>query len=322
MHRILVVDDHARWRRVIRSLLANSPQWQVVGEAADALDAIRHADALRPDLILLDVELGARNGIDAAREIVAADPDAKILFVSAHRSWDIAGAALTTGARGYLLKLDAGQELLTALETVGRGRRFISARLLGRTIDTSPPLAGYDRPRCHEAAFYDDDVSMLDGLARFAAASLTSGQTVVVVITAQRRAELEAKMRARGIDIDLAIREQKYLPLDVLEMLSAIMTDGWPDEARFWNTVMSLLARVATASAADHPRLAACGEGAAFLVKHGRVDAAIRMESLWDEFARACHVDTFCPYVMAPPACDHAGIARRISAVHSAVHSR
>ena len=143
-HRILVVDDHAPWRRVIRSMLTNSPRWQVVGEAADHLEAIRNVDALRPDLMLLDVELGARNGIDTATEILAADPDAKILFVSAHRSWDIAGAALTTGARGYLLKLDAGHELLTAMETIGLGGRFISAGLLGRAFDTSQTL---DRER-------------------------------------------------------------------------------------------------------------------------------------------------------------------------------
>ncbi len=302
-------------------MLANSPQWQVVGEAADATDAIRQADALRPDLILLDVELGARNGIDTARDIVAADPDAKILFVSAHRSWDIAGAALTTGARGYLVKLDAGHELLTALETVARGGRFISARLLGRTLDTSQTLTGHDRPRCHEAAFYADEAPMVDSLARFAATALTSGKTAIVVITAQHRAELDARMRARGVDIDAAIRERTYLPTDAFEMLSAIMTDGWPDEARFWNTVMSLVARVACASQQDDPRLAACGEGAAFLVKHGRVDAALRLESLWDEFVRACNVDSFCPYVMTHPAEDHpADIVRRISAVHSAVY--
>ena len=303
-------------------MLMNLPQWQVVGEAANAVEAIRNADALRPDLILLDVELGACNGIDTARTIVATDPDAKILFVSAHRSWDIVGAALTTGARGYLVKPDAGRELLTAMETVGRGGRFISAGLFGRALDTPPTLAGHDRPRCHEAAFYVDDASMLDGLARFAGTALKSGKTTIVGITAQRQAELDAKVRARGIDIDLAIREGKYLRMDVLETLSAIMKDGWPDEARFWNGAMSLLARVANASPENGPRLAACGEGAAFLVKHGRVDAAIRLELLWDEFARACNVDTFCSYAMAHPVRDHdADVVQRISAVHSAVHS-
>ena len=161
---------------------------------------------------------------------------------------------------------------------------------------------------------------MLDGLAQFAGTALKSGKTAIVVITAQLRAELDARMRAQGIDIDLAIREEKYLPMDVLEMLSAVMTDGWPDEARFWNTAMSLLARLASASPEDHPRLAACGEGVALLMKHGRIDAALRLEWLWDEFARASNVDIFCPYVMAHPAHDQdSDILQRISAVHSAV---
>ena len=199
-------------------MLMNNRRWQVVGEAADAPDAIQSAQALRPDVILLDVELGALNGIETARRILAVDPGSKILFVSAHRSWDIAGAALSTGARGYLLKSDAGHELLPALETVVRGGRFISAGLLGHDLDTQRTLAGHHRPRCHEAAFYAEDTSMLDGLAQFAAAALNVGKSAVVVITERRRARFDERLQAKGVDIDLAISEGRYIPLDVAEM--------------------------------------------------------------------------------------------------------
>jgi hypothetical protein len=162
---------------------------------------------------------------------------------------------------------------------------------------------------------------MLDGLAQFAVAALNAGKSAIVAITKPRRARLDERMRARGIDLDLAIDEGRYLPLDVADMLSQIMIDGWPDETRFWSTAMSLAGRAASGSPDDHPHLVACGEGAAFLVEQGRLDAAVRLESLWDEFARACVVEIFCPYVVTARAgLEEAALFQRISTVHSAVH--
>ena len=94
---ILVVDDHASWRRQTRSLLQTTTAWETCSEASDGREAIQQAEALRPDLILLDVELPSLTGIEAAREILRARPDSRILFVSTHQSWDIVGAAMRTG---------------------------------------------------------------------------------------------------------------------------------------------------------------------------------------------------------------------------------
>ena len=92
------------------------------------------ADALRPDLILLDIELPLLNGIEAARAILASNPDSTILFVSAHRSGDIVEAALGTGAHGYVLKTLVADELLTAMAVTIGGGRFISAGLSGTVV--------------------------------------------------------------------------------------------------------------------------------------------------------------------------------------------
>ena len=318
---VLVVDDHAPWRAAIEATLTNHDAWQVVGRAADGGEAIRSAAALRPDLILLDVELGVVSGIDTARRILGADPRARILFVSAHRAWDIAGTALRTGARGYLLKPDVGHQLLPAMETVVHGGRFISAGLLERNFPDGPTAAGHHRPRTHEAAFYENDASMVDALARFAGSTLKVGKTVIVAVTAPRRARLDERLQAEGIDVDLVLRGGKYLPVDVAEMLSWIMTDGRPDEARFWDFAFGLMMRAASASPDDHPHLAACGECASFLVEHGQLDAAIALEHMCDEFARACSVDVCCPYVFpAESGRRDADACRRIGAAHSAVH--
>ena len=124
--RVLVVDDHEPWRRQLSSLVERTGQWQIVGEAVDGLDAIAKAATVKPDLILLDVHLPSLNGLKAARRIVAADPAARILFISAHYERDIIAAAMSTGACGYILKTNVAHELLPAMAAIRNGEQFIT----------------------------------------------------------------------------------------------------------------------------------------------------------------------------------------------------
>jgi DNA-binding NarL/FixJ family response regulator len=127
-YRILIVDDFQPWRRFVASMLRDSPEFQIIGEAWDGLEAVRMSQELQPDLILLDVGLPKLNGIEAARRISAVAPDTTILFVSADQSDAVVQEAMRTGAcaRGYLLKSDAGRDLLPALQAVIEDRQFIS----------------------------------------------------------------------------------------------------------------------------------------------------------------------------------------------------
>ena len=129
MVKILVVDDFEPWCRMICSMLQKLSELQIVGEVSDGLEAVQRARELQPDLILLDVGLPGINGIEVARRIRELSPRTKILFVSEGSSPDVAKAALGTGARGYVIKSDAGAELLPAVQGVLRGERFISASL-------------------------------------------------------------------------------------------------------------------------------------------------------------------------------------------------
>jgi CheY-like chemotaxis protein len=126
---ILVVDDYERWRRFVRLATQKRPEWQIISEVSDGLEAVQKAKELRPDLILLDIGLPSLNGIEAARRIRDLSPKSKILFVSENSSPEIAEAALSTGAGGYVVKADAANELLVAMEAVLQGRQFVSARL-------------------------------------------------------------------------------------------------------------------------------------------------------------------------------------------------
>jgi DNA-binding NarL/FixJ family response regulator len=121
-----VVDDFEPWRRFISSVLHKEPRLQVVGEASDGLEAFQKAVELKPDLILLDIGLPTLNGIEAARRIREIVPQAKIIFLSEGSSADIVQEAMSLGAWGYVVKTMAAVDLVTAVETVLSGMKFVS----------------------------------------------------------------------------------------------------------------------------------------------------------------------------------------------------
>lgn len=130
--RVLLEDDFAPWRRYVQSALRENPPLQLIGEASDGVEALQRVRELRPELILLDINLPMLNGIEAARQIRALSPTTKLLFVSENRLADIAEEALQAGGSGYVVKHHAAKELLPAIAAVLQGKRFVSADLNGR----------------------------------------------------------------------------------------------------------------------------------------------------------------------------------------------
>ena len=132
--RVLVVDDYEPWRRFFTSTVQTQPEYQVIGEVSNGLEALQKAQQLQPDLILLDIGLPRLNGLEAAKRIRQCAPQSKILFVSENRSPDVAQEALDNGAGGYVVKSDAASELLPAVKAVLEGKRFISTALAGHFL--------------------------------------------------------------------------------------------------------------------------------------------------------------------------------------------
>jgi DNA-binding NarL/FixJ family response regulator len=129
--RVLVVDDYEPFRRFVCSSLRKRPGLQIVGEALDGLAAVRQAEQLKPDLILLDIGLPSADGLQAAREIRKLSPDSKIVFVSQESNPDVVQEAFNLGARGYVAKTRAASDLLAAADAVLEGGRFVSSGLTG-----------------------------------------------------------------------------------------------------------------------------------------------------------------------------------------------
>lgn len=127
--RVLVVEDQAPYREFELSVLHSRPEFQIIAQADDGAEAVRIAEEIRPDLILLDIGLPRLNGIDAARRILQLCPQSRILFVSQESSHEVVLGALCTSAAGYVLKADAGSELMPAINCILQGEKFVSSSI-------------------------------------------------------------------------------------------------------------------------------------------------------------------------------------------------
>jgi DNA-binding NarL/FixJ family response regulator len=126
--RILIADDHEVVRAGVRGLLANRPGWQVCAEAGSGREAVAQAEQHRPDLVIMDVSMPDGNGLEATKQIRERVPGCEVLVLSIHESNQLIREIVAAGARGYVLKTDAGRELMQAVETVSQHQPYFTSR--------------------------------------------------------------------------------------------------------------------------------------------------------------------------------------------------
>lgn len=125
--RILLADDHAVVRRGLRSILESHTGWHVCGEAVNGRQAVEMAREHQPDVAIIDINMPELNGLDATRQVCKVSPLTQVLILSAHDSEQLVREMLTSGARGYVLKSDAGEDLLVAVNALTAGRLFFTS---------------------------------------------------------------------------------------------------------------------------------------------------------------------------------------------------
>ena len=133
--RILVVDDHAVVRRGVRSLLESHEGWEVCGEATTGREAVEQSRRLRPDVVVMDLSLPELNGLDATRQILKDAPNTEVLVLTMHHSEELARDVLQAGARAFVLKSDADENLISAVDSLRQHKPFLTSTVTEFVLD-------------------------------------------------------------------------------------------------------------------------------------------------------------------------------------------
>ena len=133
---LLVVDDHAVVRRGVRALLESQPGWEVCGEATNGEEAVSKAAELKPDIVVLDISLPGLNGLEATSRILKESPESEVLILTMHHSEELAQQVIKAGARGYVLKSDADQSLIAAVDKLRQHQTFFTSRVAEFVLDS------------------------------------------------------------------------------------------------------------------------------------------------------------------------------------------
>ena len=131
--RVLLADDYEPFRRCVSSLFVKHPGWKIIAEVSDGLEAVKKAQELNPDVVLLDLLLPTINGVEAANRIRQTAPATKIIFITAYQDSELMQTVFRNQAEGYILKWEVMRDLFPAVEAALCGRKFVSTRL------TDPP---------------------------------------------------------------------------------------------------------------------------------------------------------------------------------------
>lgn len=132
--RILLVDDHEVVRLGLKALLEHNLQFEVVGEAGTAKEAVDQTASLRPDVVLMDIRLPGPSGIDACEEITRSYPQTKVVMLTSYAEDEMLFSAIRAGASGYVLKQIGGDDLIRALEAIGRGEALLDSAVTQRVF--------------------------------------------------------------------------------------------------------------------------------------------------------------------------------------------
>ena len=133
--RIIIVDDHEVVRLGLKALLDRHPDFTVVDEASTAREAVQKAEAHRPEVVVMDIRLPGGSGIDACREITQLLPDTKVIMLTSYAEDEMLFDAIAAGAAGYVLKQIGGDDLVHAIEAVGRGEALLDPALTQRVFE-------------------------------------------------------------------------------------------------------------------------------------------------------------------------------------------
>jgi DNA-binding NarL/FixJ family response regulator len=306
---ILVVEDFEPFRSFLCRTLEQNREFQIV-QASDGLEAVHKAQAVSPDLIVIDIGLPKLNGIEAARQIRTLMPHTPILFLSQEKDSGVVQETFRLGARGYIHKPFALSHLLPAIDVVFSGGRFLSNNL--EFTDT-------DSRHRHEAQFYIDDSDFLSRSTCFIANALRTADATIALATRSHLESIVGHLSVEGPDLSHATGSGTYIALDAAATLLTIMVDGMPDPELFSATLSGQIEAISKTVRKKHPRVAIFGECVGLLCAEGNAEAALILERIGNNLAETYDLDILCAYPM-PQTHRNNGALKTICAEHTAVY--
>jgi DNA-binding NarL/FixJ family response regulator len=196
--RIVIVDDHAVVRRGVRALLESQPGWEVAGEAVTGREAVDLAKRLCPDIVVMDLSLPELNGLDAARQILKESPRTEVLVLTMHHSEELVRNVLQAGARGYVLKSDADESLIAAVESLRDHKPFLTSTVTEFVLDDYVHRAEEDVVNAGTVTPREREIIQL--LAEGKSNKETASALSVSVKTVEaHRANIMRKLRLRSV---------------------------------------------------------------------------------------------------------------------------
>ena len=208
--KVLLVDDHELLRRGVAALLTGHGGWTVVGEAADGRSAVQLAEQTRPDVVVMDISMRELNGFEATRQIHRSRPETEVLIFTMHESEHLVRATIAAGARGYVLKSDASQQLVAAVEALGRHEPYFSSRVAARVFEEVTPPRRQRRGRRRVAGLTQREREVVQLLAEGRHNREVAEKLAISVKTAEtHRARVMRKLKVDSLAelVRYAVRE-------------------------------------------------------------------------------------------------------------------
>jgi len=281
---VLLVDDQRGVLDRVSAMLV--PEFDVVGCETDGRQALQTAARVRPDVIVLDIDLPGLNGFETMRALGHAGGHAAVVFLSTFGQDDYVAEAFRRGASGYVRKSHVASDLHAALDLALRGRRFVPS------LTAWLEVAGAGGHALHlhrsESSFVGDLVALLDR-------SLGRGDATCIIGPRRFRDAVRAGLGTRGRDLDGS--HGRFRAHDSAAALESVMREGFPDPSRLAELVSELDRYRREAASGSNAMLTIGGTLSGVLAEGGNVEGAVVLERLWNELTVGLPFVTVCGYL-------------------------
>ena len=284
--RVLLVDDHRQVLDTVSAML--SSKFEVAGAATSGAEAVERAHHVKPDAIVLDVNMPGFDGFQTCRALESSGfAETPIVFLSMHDADEIVGEAFRCGGRGYVLKTRVGNDLSSALTHALGGRVFVPS--LSSLLRLATGSA-------HAMQLHDDVESFVDDVAAFFDLALRRGDATCVIATSEIREGIGDRLRARGWDVGGSSGHKRYLAVDAADALNRFMHNGLPDPDRLAEIAVDLDQYRRAVCDAPGSRLTVFGNMVMALHAGGKTRAMIALEKEWNRLTHGLPILTLCGY--------------------------